>query len=148
MQGYTECIIFEAGQKTVMFAPILSILFVAARMRALQLTKSADGTTPPMAGPQSWAQDGMFLATWSVLVQVTLAIIVPIALGTWKPVMDEMEDARGIIVYRPLLSSLSVTIHMRAKTQATWKGALQAAVKPRHATGVAGGEAPQPQLWH
>merc|ERR1719473_1846375 len=45
--------LFEAGQKTVMFAPMLSILFIGARMRALQLTKATDGTIPPSAGPQS-----------------------------------------------------------------------------------------------
>merc|ERR1719421_2832155 len=44
--------VFEAGQKTVMFAPMLSMLFIAARMRALQLTKATDGTIPPTAGPQ------------------------------------------------------------------------------------------------
>merc|ERR1719158_2059635 len=41
-----------------------------------------------MAGPQGWAQDGMFLSTWSVLVQVIMAIAVPILTGA-KPEMDE-----------------------------------------------------------
>merc|ERR1719420_1122722 len=80
--------IMEAGQKTVMFAPMLSMLFIGARMRALQLTKAKDGTIPPTAGPQGWAQDGMFLSTWSVLVQVIMAILVPILTGA-KPEMDE-----------------------------------------------------------
>merc|ERR1719191_496661 len=81
--------VFEAGQKTVMFAPMLSILFIGARMRALQLTKATDGTIPPTAGPQPWAQDGMFLATWSVLIQVIMTLVVPIATGTGKPEMDD-----------------------------------------------------------
>merc|ERR1719265_482249 len=81
--------IFEAGQKTVMFAPMLSILFIGARMRALQLTKATDGTIPPTAGPQPWAQDAMFLATWSVLVQLIMAMMVPLLTGTGKPEMDE-----------------------------------------------------------
>merc|ERR1719337_202005 len=59
--------ICEGAQKTVMFAPMLAILFVGTRMRALQLTKSKDGTIPTTAGPQPWVQDAMFLATWSVL---------------------------------------------------------------------------------
>merc|ERR1719181_931573 len=80
--------IFDAGRATVMFAPMLSILFVGTRMRALQLTKATDGTIPPTAGPQGWAQDGMFLSTWSCLVQVIMAIIVPILTGA-KPEMDE-----------------------------------------------------------
>jgi len=81
--------VFEAGQKTVMFAPMLSMLFIGARMRALQLTKATDGTIPPTAGPQPWAQDAMFLATWSVLVQLIMAMVVPLLTGTGKPEMDE-----------------------------------------------------------
>merc|ERR1719158_2380034 len=42
--------IFDAGRATVMFAPILSMLFIGTRMRALQLTKATDGTIPPTAG--------------------------------------------------------------------------------------------------
>merc|ERR1719326_1825548 len=48
--------IFDAGRATVMFAPMLSMLFIGTRMRALQLTKATDGTIPPTAGPQGWAQ--------------------------------------------------------------------------------------------
>merc|ERR1719424_1380149 len=80
--------IFDAGRATVMFAPMLSILFVGTRMRALQLTKASDGTIPPTAGPQGWAQDGMFMCTWSVLVQVIMALLVPLLTGA-KPEMDE-----------------------------------------------------------
>merc|ERR1719326_644173 len=79
--------IFEAGQKTVMFAPMLSMLFIGCRMRALQLTKAKDGTIPPGAGPQGWAQDGMFLSTWSVLVQVIMVLLAPVFIG--MPKMDE-----------------------------------------------------------
>merc|ERR1719321_468929 len=81
--------IFDAGRATVMFAPMLSMLFIGARMRALQLTKATDGTIPPTAGPQSWAQDAMFLATWSVLVQLIMTMVVPLLTGTGKPEMDE-----------------------------------------------------------
>merc|ERR1719388_165614 len=80
--------IFDAGRATVMFAPMLSMLFIGTRMRALQLTKATDGTIPPTAGPQGWAQDGMFLSTWSVLVQVIMAILVPVLTGA-KPEMDD-----------------------------------------------------------
>jgi len=80
--------IFDAGRATVMFAPMLSMLFIGTRMRALQLTKATDGTIPPTAGPQGWAQDGMFLSTWSCLVQVIMAILVPILTGS-TPEMDE-----------------------------------------------------------
>eukprot|EP00441_Pelagodinium_beii_P045933 CAMPEP_0197623780 /NCGR_PEP_ID=MMETSP1338-20131121/3711_1 /TAXON_ID=43686 ORGANISM="Pelagodinium beii, Strain RCC1491" /NCGR_SAMPLE_ID=MMETSP1338 /ASSEMBLY_ACC=CAM_ASM_000754 /LENGTH=592 /DNA_ID=CAMNT_0043193855 /DNA_START=49 /DNA_END=1827 /DNA_ORIENTATION=+ len=80
--------IFEAGQKTVMFAPMLSILFWAARMRALQLAKTEDGTIPTTAGPPYWAQDAMFLATWSVLIQLIMAMVLP-ALSDENIQMDE-----------------------------------------------------------
>merc|ERR1719217_937812 len=81
--------ILEAGQKTVMFAPMLSMLFIGCRMRALQLTKATDGTVPPTAGPQPWAQEGMFLSTWSVLVQVIMVAVVCLLTGGGTPQMDE-----------------------------------------------------------
>jgi len=84
----TAIAIFDAGRATVMFAPMLSMLFIGTRMRALQLTKATDGTIPPTAGPQGWAQDGMFLSTWSCLVQVIMALVVPLLTGA-KPEMDE-----------------------------------------------------------
>jgi hypothetical protein len=74
--------IFDAARSTVMFAPMLSILFIGARMRALQLTKAKNGTIPPNAGPQKWVQDGMFLATWSVFVQLIMTMLVPILTGS------------------------------------------------------------------
>merc|ERR1719345_597806 len=86
--------IFESARVTVMFAPMLSILFIGARMRALQLTKATDGTIPTTAGPQTWVQDGMYLATWSVLVQLIMAILVPICTGTGKPEMDHSGNVK------------------------------------------------------
>merc|ERR1719161_96287 len=64
--------IFDAGRATVMFAPMLSILFIATRMRALQLAATVDGTVPVEAGPPGYAQDAMFICTWAVLVQVCM----------------------------------------------------------------------------
>ncbi len=45
---------------------MLSVLFIGLRMRALQITNQK-------GAPQGWAQQGMFLATYAVLVQVRLA---------------------------------------------------------------------------
>merc|ERR1719262_2188031 len=67
--------IFDAGRATVMFAPMLSMLFIGTRMRALQLTKASDGTIPVTAGPQPWAQDCMFMCTWAVLIQVLMVMV-------------------------------------------------------------------------
>jgi len=84
----------EGAIKTVMFAPMLSILFVGTRMRALQLTKATDGTIPRSAGPQSWVQDAMFVATWSVLVQMTMVMFSPII--TWStPEMDHSGNVKA-----------------------------------------------------
>merc|ERR1719440_2443756 len=86
----TSCIwIFDGARATVMFAPMLSMLFIGCRMRALQLAKADDGTIPPTAGPQRWAQDGMFLSTWSVLIQLIMTILLPICTGAGKPELDE-----------------------------------------------------------
>merc|ERR550514_913564 len=81
---------FESAQKTVMFAPMLAILFVGCRMRALQLILGDNeaGVIPPTAGPQTWAQDAMFLATWSLHVQLIMTILVPLVTGCGRPDLD------------------------------------------------------------
>jgi len=65
---------FQMGQNTVNFAPMLCILFIGARMRALQID-------PVNGNPQKWAQQCFYLCAYSVLVQLALVIIVPVALG-------------------------------------------------------------------
>jgi len=59
----------EAARATVMFAPMLSILFVATRMRALQMTDNK-------GAPQAWAQDGMFMSTWATLISLVMCLVV------------------------------------------------------------------------
>merc|ERR1719465_254214 len=46
----------ESAKATVQFAPMLSVLFIATRMRALQMTQNK-------GAPQGWVQDGMYLAS-------------------------------------------------------------------------------------
>jgi hypothetical protein len=88
-KGMSKAIaIFDSARGTVMYAPMLAILFIGARMRALQLTKAKDGTIPASAGPQKWVQDAMFLATWAVFVQLVMAMLVPILTGASKPETD------------------------------------------------------------
>jgi hypothetical protein len=86
--------IFTAAKDTVMFAPMLCMLYVGTRMRALQLAKATDGTIPPSAGPQRWVQQGMFLSAWSVLVQLIMVIIVGFCIGEGKPEMDESGNVK------------------------------------------------------
>merc|ERR1719420_2160993 len=64
----------ESAKSTVQFAPMLSILFVATRMRALQMTQNK-------GAPQGWVQDGMYLASWSILIQFMMCLIMPVFTG-------------------------------------------------------------------
>merc|ERR1719230_1866409 len=63
--------VMNEAATTVEFAPMLAILFLAARMRALQ----HDGQ------PQAWAQDCMYYATFAMCLTTLLSIAVPLALG-------------------------------------------------------------------
>jgi len=64
----------ENAKATVMFCPMLAILFVATRMRALQLTQNR-------GAPQGYAQDGMYMATWAVAIQFLMCLIAPLFAG-------------------------------------------------------------------
>jgi len=57
----------ETARVTVMFAPILSILFIAMKMRALSLSDNK-------RSPPTWAQIAMILATWAVFLQFCTCI--------------------------------------------------------------------------
>merc|ERR1719263_561373 len=64
----------ENAKGTIMFCPMLAILFVGTLMRALQLTNN-------QGAPQGWAQDGMYMATWAVLIQFLIGLLVPLCTG-------------------------------------------------------------------
>merc|ERR1719235_897767 len=70
--------LFEAGATTVNFAPVIAVLFLAARMRAIQLSK---GDTEKHALPQPWAQLCMYAATLAVFGQVVMVLLVPVVAG-------------------------------------------------------------------
>jgi len=65
----------HSAQATVKFAPMLSILFVATRMRALQISDNK-------GAPQGWAQDGMYMASWALLIQFLMCLLLPVVTGT------------------------------------------------------------------
>lgn len=65
---------FQLAAYTVNFSPMLCILFIAARMRALQMD-------PRHGNPQRWAQQCMYICTFSVVLQTVLVILVPFCLG-------------------------------------------------------------------
>merc|ERR1719473_1357289 len=61
----------ETAKTTVQFAPMISVLFIATRMRALQISNNK-------GAPQGWAQDGMYLCSWALCVQFCMCLFVPI----------------------------------------------------------------------
>jgi len=69
-----------AAKATVAFAPMLSILFVTTRMYALLLTDKK-------GAPQAWVQDGMFMASWSLLISFVCCLGTSLAMG--KVELDE-----------------------------------------------------------
>merc|ERR1719379_2137108 len=70
----------ENAKGTINFCPMLAILFVGTRMRALQITDQR-------GAPQCWAQQGMFLCTYSLMAQVLMVLILPCFTGA-PPKMD------------------------------------------------------------
>merc|ERR1719271_401116 len=74
---------------TVAYCPMLAILFVGTRMRALLITYNK-------GAPQGWLQDGMYMATWALLIQFLFGLIVPCCTGVATPC-----DEDGTPEYKP-----------------------------------------------
>merc|ERR1719331_3195858 len=75
--------VMNAAATTVEFAPMLSILFLAARMRALQHDSQ----------PQAWAQNCMYFSTFAMCLTTLLAVAVPLVMGgsmKTNPVTNEV----------------------------------------------------------
>merc|ERR1719158_2626725 len=70
--------IMETAATTVTYAPMLSVLFLGVRMRAIQLSQ---GQTEKYKLPQPWVQQAMFIATYAVLGQVILVLMMPCFTG-------------------------------------------------------------------
>merc|ERR1719355_357288 len=64
----------EGAVCTMAFAPMLSVLFIAARMRALQMD-------PIHGSPQRWAQNCFYACTYCIILQCILAIAVPLIMN-------------------------------------------------------------------
>jgi len=79
----------ENAKGVVFFCPMLAILFVGTRMRALMLTHWR-------GSPQGWCQDGMYMATWSLLIQFIMVLVTPCATGVPAQV-----DEDGNIKWEP-----------------------------------------------
>merc|ERR1740130_351459 len=85
MEKYKLFSAIESAKSTLAFAPMLSILFVTTRMYALQITDKK-------GAPQAWVQDGMFMATWSLLISFMMCLVTGL-------LMDDVEqDEDGNVV--------------------------------------------------
>merc|ERR1719364_65618 len=80
--------IMEMAATTVTYAPMLSVLFLGVRMRAIQLSQ---GQTEKYKLPQPWVQQAMYICTYAVLAQVILVLMMPVFTGEW----DVKTDADG-----------------------------------------------------
>merc|ERR1719191_2353912 len=78
--------ILETACTTVTYAPMLAVLFLGIRMRAIQLTQ---GETEKYGLPQPWVQQAMYVATFAVLAQVIMVVLMPIFTGEWQVKVDE-----------------------------------------------------------
>merc|ERR1719324_556859 len=84
MVGFQK--ILETGATTVTYAPMLSVLFLGVRMRAIQLSQ---GQTEKYQLPQPWVQQAMYTCTYAVLAQVILVLMMPVFTGEWDVKCDE-----------------------------------------------------------
>merc|ERR1719240_2385711 len=101
----TACMeVVTIAQKTVKFAPMLSVLFIGLRLRALQITDQK-------GAPQGWAQQGMFLATYSLLVQVLMVLLLP-AFTRGPPKTDE--DGNVVAEGTGIMATVTVAIRYLA----------------------------------
>merc|ERR1719231_1965530 len=66
--------ILQTATITVNFAPMLAILFLACRMRVIQLTKNR-------GNPPEWAQVCMYFCTYAVLLMTLIVCIIPLFTG-------------------------------------------------------------------
>merc|ERR1719281_56995 len=90
----------ENAKATVAMCPMLAILFVGTRMRALQITKNR-------GAPQGWVQDGMYMATWSILIQFLMCLITPLFTG--KPAEV---DEDGNVKWEPANPCMFYTVQV------------------------------------
>lgn len=75
--------VMNAAATTVEFGPMLCILFLSLRMRALQHGDQ----------PQPWAQNAMYASTCALCATTLLAIIVPLALGGTMVINPKTKEA-------------------------------------------------------
>merc|ERR550514_1255377 len=86
--------LMEDAKATIAFCPMLAILFVGTRMRALMITNNK-------GAPQGWVQDGMYMATWAVLIQFLMVLGVAAAMAFEGSTSEVKTDADGTVTWEP-----------------------------------------------
>jgi len=88
----------ENARLTIQFCPMLAVLFLAVRVRALQVTDRN-------GGPQPWAQMAMAVCTASVLAQLLLVVAV-------AGLVDKIPDTSktGVVLTQPSSSWLRIPL--------------------------------------
>merc|ERR1719183_2330259 len=81
-------------------APMLSILFVATRMRALQITQQK-------GAPPGWAQDCMNIAVFACCVQAICCLLMPVFVGSACKVD---EDGNPDYDLEPMVGAYAVAV--------------------------------------
>jgi hypothetical protein len=83
--------VLAGAMPTLQFIPMLCVLFVAVRMRALQLD-------PAEGAPQTWVQDAMVMTTWAMLVQTVVSLTLPFTTGELEGVMIDAPAVANLLV--------------------------------------------------
>jgi hypothetical protein len=81
-------------------APSLCILFIACRMRALQITQQT-------GDPQGWAQDCMYMGVFATCVQSVCCLLMPIFIGS---ACKTDEDGNPDYDLRPMIGAYAISI--------------------------------------
>jgi len=90
----------QAASVGVAFFPLLCVLFIACRVRALQVTQH-------MGHPPWWEQECVYITVYAVFIQLFCCLTLPIFTGTKTNV-----DPEGYSTYdlRPMVGAYAVTV--------------------------------------
>jgi len=88
-----------AADVSVSFCPMASMLFIAARLRAVQITDH-------QGNPQVWAQDTMYICVFAIIIQALCCLLLPVFTG-----MSASTDEQGNAQYdlTPMVGAYAVT---------------------------------------
>jgi hypothetical protein len=99
MDKWTLFAALDATKATLAFAPMLSILFVTTRMYALQITDRK-------GAPPAWVQDGMYMATWSLLISFFMCLATGLVMGK----VETDEDGNVVNKFSNQCVGIAVTV--------------------------------------